>query len=148
MSNLCEDLHEINDVKMFVAKKAGSSNTVGTLIHSDFDCSELVLDPPRAIEGHNHPETHIASRIATLSGHAENFAKRLMGTKQTLAEAARRPGGDVSDDKVDPGRSNGQPAHRGDDTQAWYFTWPPTTVSARRVSRIASAWAKSASSDS
>lgn len=32
--------------------------------------------------------------------------------------------------------------------QAEYFTCPPTTVNATVVSRIASAWAKSASSDS
>lgn len=85
MCNWCEDIHELGNVTMFVAKKAGSSgrngNTLGTLIHGDFTCSELVRTPPRAIEGQNDPDAFIARRIATLSGHAEAFVRRIIGTK-------------------------------------------------------------------
>ncbi|WP_309131090.1 FBP domain-containing protein [Brevibacterium sp.] len=85
MCNWCEDIHELGNVKMFVAKKAGSSgrngNTLGTLIHGDFNCSELVRTPPRAVEGQNDPEAFIARRVATLSEHAETFVRRIIGSK-------------------------------------------------------------------
>lgn len=85
MCNWCEDIHELDGVRMFIAKKAGSSgrngNTLGTLIHGEFECPDMVRNPPRAIEGQNDPEAFIARRVATLSDHAATFVKRIMGTK-------------------------------------------------------------------
>lgn len=85
MCNWCEDIHELTGVKMFVAKKAGPSgrngNTLGTFVHGDFDCHDMVRTPPRAIEGQNDPEAFIARRIAKLSDHAATFVKRIMGEK-------------------------------------------------------------------
>lgn len=85
MCSWCEDLHETIGVRMFTAKKAGSSgrngNTLGTLIHGDFECSEIVRNPPRAVEGHNDFETHVSMRIGKLNERATNFVKRVLGEK-------------------------------------------------------------------
>ena len=83
MCNWCEDLQVTSGVRMFVAKKAGSSgrngNTLGTLIHERFDCPALVRRPPGALAGMVDPEAHRDRRVATLTEHASAFVNRILG---------------------------------------------------------------------
>lgn len=85
MCSWCEDLHETTGVRMFTAKKAGHSgrngNSLGTLIHGNFECSEIVRNPPRAVEGHNDFEAHVSMRVEKLNERATSFVKRVLGEK-------------------------------------------------------------------
>ncbi len=84
MCALCEDIVDVSDVKLFVAKRAGAAgrkgDTVGTLIHGHFGCSKQVRRKPNSIEGKRDPEKFIADRIEALVANAEQFARRVLGS--------------------------------------------------------------------
>lgn len=83
MCALCEDIVDTEDVKLFVAKRAGAAgrkgDTIGTLIHGKFNCSKQVRRKPNTFEGKTDPEGFIARRIDTLVLNAEAFARRVLG---------------------------------------------------------------------
>ncbi|WP_394159976.1 FBP domain-containing protein [Galactobacter valiniphilus] len=83
MCALCEDITEVSDVKMFIAKAAGAAgrkgDTLGTLIHADFKCSKYARRFPSRLEGQDNPEAFIAARVERLRENAERFALRVLG---------------------------------------------------------------------
>lgn len=81
----CEDIKNTSDVKMFSAKRSGAAgrqgNTVGTLLHADFSCSEHVRRPPSSLEGTDvDHEAFAARRIDNLRDHIEGFVQAVMRT--------------------------------------------------------------------
>jgi len=82
MCALCEDITEVSDVKMFVAKLAGPAgregNTVGTMAHADFSCSFHARRLPTRMEGQDDPEGFVAARVERLRQNAERFAQRVL----------------------------------------------------------------------
>lgn len=82
MCALCEDIVDLTDVKLFVAKRAGASgrrgDTVGTLIHSNFSCSAHARRKPNTMEGKADPEGFIARRVEALQVNALRFAQRVL----------------------------------------------------------------------
>lgn len=86
MCALCEDITEVSDVKMFVAKLAGPAgrrgDTLGTLIHADFSCSRHVRRQPSRMEGQDDPQGFIERRVAQLRENAERFARRVLGEEK------------------------------------------------------------------
>lgn len=83
MCALCEDITDVSDVTLFVAKRAGSAgrkgDTLGTLIHSRFNCSALARRKPNSFEGKADPEKFISDRKQALITKAELFARRVLG---------------------------------------------------------------------
>lgn len=77
----CEDVTETTGVRMFTAKRAGAAgragNTVGTLLHADFSCSQHVRRKPTSFEGKHDPDRFMADRITALKLHAEQFMRRV-----------------------------------------------------------------------
>lgn len=82
MCNWCEDIIETSDVLMFSAKLAGAAgrkgNTIGTMIHSGFECPRFARRYPTPQEG-GDPEQFIATRVAKLRSHVEAFARKVAG---------------------------------------------------------------------
>ncbi len=82
MCALCEDIIDLSEVKLFVAKLAGPAgrkgNTIGTLAHADFSCSKHVRRKPNSMEGKADPEAFIAQRVDALRFNAERFARRVL----------------------------------------------------------------------
>lgn len=83
MCAFCEDITQVSDVRMLVAKLAGPAgrrgDTVGTLVHAAFGCSQHARRLPTRMEGQENPEAFIASRVARLRGNVERFAARVLG---------------------------------------------------------------------
>lgn len=82
MCNWCEDITETSGALMFSAKVAGAAgrkgNTIGTMIHSGFECSRYARRFPTPQEG-GDPEQFIATRVAKLRSHVERFASKIAG---------------------------------------------------------------------
>lgn len=82
MCNWCADVTEVSDVRMFTARLAGpagrAGNTVGTLLHSDFGCSQYVRRRPSRFEGQHDPEGFITERILSLQINAETFTQKVL----------------------------------------------------------------------
>lgn len=82
MCALCEDIVDLTDVKLFVAKRAGAAgrrgDTVGTLIHSSFKCSANARRKPNTMEGKADPEGFIARRVEALQVNSQKFAQRVL----------------------------------------------------------------------
>lgn len=82
MCAFCEDIVDLTDVKMFVAKLAGPAgrkgDTVGTLAHANFSCSKHVRRKPNSMEGKLDPEAFKARRVSALLENAQKFARRVL----------------------------------------------------------------------
>ncbi len=79
---LCEDVHNEDDVYLFVAKRAGQAgrdfNTVGTLICADFICSRNVRAgvPPSPLIP--DPDAVIRERVRGLNERTALFVRRVL----------------------------------------------------------------------
>lgn len=82
MCAFCEDITQVSDVRMLVAKLAGPAgrrgDTVGTLAHTAFGCSSHARRLPTRMEGQENPEAFIASRVERLRANVEHFAQRVL----------------------------------------------------------------------
>jgi hypothetical protein len=85
MCALCEDITQVSDVRMVVAKLAGPAgrrgDTVGTLVHTDFGCNGYARRQPTRMEGLDNPDLFIANRVTALQSNAEAFALRVLADK-------------------------------------------------------------------
>lgn len=84
MCALCEDIIAVDDVRLFVARLAGPAgrrgDSVGTLLHTNVQCSVHVRRQPNTMEGKADPEGFIARRVGVLQTNAERFARRVRGS--------------------------------------------------------------------
>jgi hypothetical protein len=80
----CEDVVAVDDVSLYVARRAGASgrsgNTIGTLICTRFACSANVRRPPRIVEAGDDPEGFVAGRIDGLRERAARFVAEVRRT--------------------------------------------------------------------
>lgn len=84
----CEDVVVTDDVTLYVARRAGASgrngNSVGTLICTDFRCSQNVRRTPTRTEVGNDPTMAgplTERRIAGLRERSERFAREVLSTR-------------------------------------------------------------------
>lgn len=86
MCALCEDIIDLSDVRLFVAKRAGAAgrkgDTIGTLIHAGFTCNKNVRRKPNRFEGVSDPEGFVAKRVTALQEHAVQFALRVLNGEE------------------------------------------------------------------
>jgi hypothetical protein len=77
----CEDVFATADVRLWVAKRAGAAgregNSLGTLVHADFSCSQHVRRLPNAMEGGLDPTSLVERRIDELRSRSTAFARRV-----------------------------------------------------------------------
>ena len=80
---LCRDVTELAGVRMFSARRAGdagrSGNSVATLIHEDFRCSEYARRLPTPMEGALDPELFSSQRVEALRKRSTGFMRRVIG---------------------------------------------------------------------
>lgn len=90
----CQDVVVMDDVSMYVARRAGAAgrrgNTIGTLICTDFSCSQNVRRPPVLSEvGSDSAEDReriVQRRIATLRERAARFAEMVLEQGEPAAD--------------------------------------------------------------
>lgn len=79
---LCQDIMSKDEVFLFVARRAGASgrngNSVGTLIHADFLCSQNVRAEVKPTVIHPDPDVVIKERIAGLNYRTEQFIRQVL----------------------------------------------------------------------
>jgi hypothetical protein len=77
----CEDVFATADVRLWVARRAGAAgregNSLGTLVHADFSCSQHVRRLPNAMEGGLDPAALVERRVDELRSRTEAFARRV-----------------------------------------------------------------------
>ena len=77
----CEDVFATADVRLWVARRAGAAgregNSLGTLVHADFSCSQHVRRLPNALEGGLEPASLVERRIDELRSRSMAFARRV-----------------------------------------------------------------------
>ncbi|NUO90400.1 MAG: FBP domain-containing protein [Dermatophilaceae bacterium] len=77
----CEDVFATADVRLWVARRAGAAgregNSLGTLVHADFSCSQHVRRLPNAMEGGLDPASLVERRIDELRSRSMAFARRV-----------------------------------------------------------------------
>ena len=82
MCAFCEDIIDLSEVKLFVAKFAGAAgrkgDTIGTLAHANFSCSAHARRKPNTMEGKADPEAFIARRVENLRFNSQRFAERVL----------------------------------------------------------------------
>jgi hypothetical protein len=80
----CEDVIAVDDVSLYVARRAGASgragNTIGTLICTDFACSANVRRKPTRIEAGDDPASVISTRTAGLQERSARFVAEVLRT--------------------------------------------------------------------
>lgn len=55
-----------------------AGNTVGTLLHSDFGCSQYVRRRPSRFESQHDPKGFITERLLSLQINAETFTQKVL----------------------------------------------------------------------
>lgn len=77
----CEDAFATADVRLWVARRAGAAgregNSLGTLVHADFSCSQHVRRPPNAMEGGLDAGSLVDRRVEELRARSSAFARRV-----------------------------------------------------------------------
>ena len=77
----CQDSEALDDVVLYVARRAGAAgrqgNTIGTMLHADLSCSRHVRRKPTPQEAPFDPEGFVRDRIAGLSLRAARFSERV-----------------------------------------------------------------------
>ena len=78
----------LDSIDMYVARRGGASgrrgNTIGTLICTDFRCSQNVRRPPTRAEVGNDPaarEQLVERRVAELRERATTFVAEVLSTR-------------------------------------------------------------------
>ncbi|GAA3290681.1 FBP domain-containing protein [Arthrobacter citreus] len=82
MCALCQDVKSKDEVFLYVARRSGASgrngNSVGTLIHADFICSQSVRAEVEPSPIHPDPEVVIKERIDGLQFRTEQFIRQVL----------------------------------------------------------------------
>lgn len=78
----CEDVHETDDVSLYVARRAGAAgrkgDSIGTLICTRFGCSRNVRRRPRLLEAGQDPAELAAQRVAGLRERSQRFVREVL----------------------------------------------------------------------
>lgn len=79
---LCQDVKSKDEVFLYVARRAGApgrnGNSVGTLIHADFICSQSVRAEVEPSAIHPDPEVVIKERVEGLQSRTEQFIRSVL----------------------------------------------------------------------
>lgn len=81
MCDWCQDPQALEDVVLYVARRAGASgkqgNSIGAMVHADLSCSLHARRRPTPEEAGHDPEAFVAGRVEALREHAGRFARRV-----------------------------------------------------------------------
>lgn len=81
MCDWCQDPQALEDVVLYVARRAGVSgkqgNSIGAMVHADLACSRHARRRPTPEEAGHDPESFVTGRVEALRERTSRFAARV-----------------------------------------------------------------------